>query len=263
MVLNNKERILRRKLNTFFAVGMLLLYCIFCFVLVPLGNMFANDIEYMNTALPSVIEYIYDLVEIIAIALAYAVSIYSIYRYGMEKIEVPAIIFSAITLFKYISNVFMTWSDVGLNSIDIWSDIISISPFLLELLQYFVVVHIASKILSNHRDIIAKKSKAEKKIGIQPGGDGIYPFKSLFNLGNPMIKSAFWAGIIVAATKVAQRIFYDMFLTIMTGVPQLSEIPGMIIYYSSDILCGLACYFAVIWLLMLFLEKKLRRELYE
>ncbi len=242
---------------------MAFLYCVYCFALVPLGNILANNIQYMDTVLPTVVEYIYDLVEIVAISLAYAVSIYSIYRYGVGRIGIPAIIFSLVTLFKYVINVLMTWLDNGFE-IKVWSDIRSILvPMFFELLQYFVVILIAYRILSAYLDLVDKKRKADRKLGNKPITDGIYPLRSFIDLGNPMIKGAFWAGVIVAATKVAQRIFYDILYTIMYGIPQLSEIPGMIIYYSSDILCGVACYFAVIWLLMLFLEKKLKRELYE
>ncbi len=242
---------------------MTLLYCLYCFALVPLGNMYANNIQYMDTVLPTVVEYIYDLVEIVAIALAYAVSIYSVYRYGVGKIGAPAIIFSLVTLFKYLSNLLMTWFDNGFE-IKVWSDIRSILvPMFFELLQYFVVLLIAYKILSAHLDFVEKKRKTDKRLGIKPSGDGIYPFRSFVDRDNPLIKGAFWAGVIVAATKVAQRILYDVLYTVMFGIPQFSEIPGMIIYYFSDILCGAACYFAVIWLLMLFLEKKLKRELYE
>lgn len=242
---------------------MILLYCLYCFALVPLGNMYANNIQYMDTVLPTVIEYIYDLVEIVAISLAYAVSIYSIYRYGVGKTGTPAIIFSLVTLFKYLSNLLMTWLDNGFD-INAWSDIRSILvPMFFELLQYFIVLLIAYKILLKYLDLADKKRKADKRLGAKPSGDGIYPFRSFVDIGNPLIRGAFWSGIIVAATKVAQRIFYDILYTVMYGIPQLSEIPGMIIYYSSDILYGVACYFAVIWLLMLFLEKKLNRELYE
>ena len=242
---------------------MALLYCLYCFALVPLGNMYANNIQYMDTVLPTVVEYIYDLVEIVAIALAYAVSIYSIYRYGVSRIGLPAIIFSLVTLFKYLANVLMTWINNGFD-ITVWSDIRSVLvPLFFELLQYFVVLLIAYRVISNHLEFVAQKQKAERKLGAMSVGDGIYPFRSFIDLNNPVIKSAFWAGVIVATTKVAQRVFYDILYTIMYGIPQLSEIPGMIIYYSSDILCGVACYFAVIWLLMLLLEKKLKRELYE
>ncbi len=243
---------------------MTFLYCLYCFVLVPLGNMYANDIQYMDTVLPTVIEYIYDLVEIIAIALAYAVAVYSIYRYGVGRIGAPAIIFSGVTLFKYVSNVFMTWKDVGFDEGDLWSDIRSILiPMLLELLQYFVVLLIAYKILSKHFDFIEGKRRADKRLGRKTSGDGIYPFKSLFDLKNPMLKCGLWAGIIVAITKVAQRILYDVLYTVMFGLPRLAEIPVMIVYYVSDVVFGAACYFAFVLILMLFLEKKLKRELYE
>lgn len=242
----------------------MLLYCLYCFVLVPLCNMYANDVQYMDTILPTVIEYIYDLVEIVAIALAYAVSIYSIYGYGVGRIAMPAVIFSAVTLFKYVVNVVMTWKDIGFDVSDLWSDIRSILiPLFLELLQYFVVLLIANKVLSKHLDFMEEKRKAEQRLGRKVSGDGVYPLKSLFDLKNPIIKIAFWSGVIVAITKVAQRILYDVIWSVMFGLPHPSEIPGMIIYYSADILCGVACYFAVIWILMLFLEKKLKRELYE
>ena len=243
---------------------MTLMYCLYCFVLVPLCNMYANNIQYMDTVLPTVIEYIYDLVEIIAIALAYAVSVYSIYRYGVSKIAAPAIIFSSVTFFKYVSNLIMTWKDIGFGTDDLWSDIRSILiPLLLELLQYFVVLLIAYKTLSGHLDFINGKRKAEKRLGRETGGDGIYPFKSLFDLTNPMLKCALWAGVIVAVTKVAQRILYDVLYTVMFGLPRLAEIPVMIVYYVSDIVFGAACYFAMVLILMLLLEKKLKRELYE
>lgn len=254
----------RKKLNIFFAVCVAVLYCIYCFALIPLWKMYANDVLYMDTVLPEIVEYAYDLVELAVIALAYAVSVYSVYSYGLGGTWISALIFGVGTLFKYAVNLCATWLDIGFDADSLLSDISSVAlPMLLELLQYFIVLLIAYRILSKYREHIKKREKAARARGEEPAAESLYPFENLIDFKNPAVRCALYSGIVVAVSKVAQRIVYDIFYTLMYGLPDTSEIPVMTVYYLSDIIVGIAVYFAVVFLLILFFEKRLKRELYE
>ena len=252
----------RASLNLFFGIGALIFYCLYCFALIPLWRYCANDIQYMNTALPEVIEIIYDLVELAVISAAYAVSIYSVYNYGIGDTFITAGIFAAVTFFKYAINLVMSWIDAGFD-VDVASDAVSVLvPLCLELLQYFIVLLIANKIISRYKDSVKLRLAAAKRLGAQVEISKPYPFATLVEFKNPLLKSALAAGICIAVSKVGQRIVYDLFYSLMYGAPRLAEIPVMIVYYLSDVLTGVACYFIAVWLLMLFFETKFKRELY-
>lgn len=249
----NNERPSAKKLNIFLGIGMIALYVLFCFCLVPLWRMLASDVAYMDTVLPDVVEFLFDVTELCAISLGYAVSVYIIYRFGVSGSAVSAAIFGCATLFKYAANLVMSWADAGfiIRSVtnDIWSSII---PLLLELLQYFIVIRLAISAFGDRLDAVKKHNRLSKKLGYDEADydKGIYPFKSMFDLENPMLRTAFRAAVVVVVTKVLSRIVFDIMLTLAEGLPSLEEIPLMLVYYVSDAIPGVICYFVIILVLM-------------
>lgn len=240
---------------------MLALCCLYCFVLVPLSLRFATDVVYASTALPTVIEMIYDTVEVIAISLAYAVVIYSIYRYTLSESTVTIVIFCLVTLFKYISNLAMDWINYGIDTDELPRDLLLILlPLLLEILQFMLVVWIANRVMVAHRAAV------QKKLSLIPSEDRaavdtdrvVYPFSGIVNMKNPIMRCAFFAGVVIIVTSVVQSVPYYFMVTFISGFPVLSVISQIL----TAAVEGVVCYLCIILLHMLFFEQKTKRTLY-
>lgn len=240
---------------------MALLYCLYCFVLVPLSIRFANDVVYADTALPTVIEIIYDTVEVLAISLSYAVLIYSVYRYGLSGSVASMIVFCVITLFKYFANLSMDWINYGFDVSELAGDLfVILLPFLLEILQYFAVVLISHKIISSY---VTAKEKRNLQL-IENGKEelsenfGVYPFSGVVNMKNPIMKVAFWSGVVIAVTSTLQSVPFYFMVTYLAGFPLFSVLSQII----TSAIEGVVCYFAVILLEMMFFEQRTKHDLY-
>ena len=260
--MDKKELKLRRKLNIFFAISMILLYCLYCFVLLPLDISFANNKVLQDTILPNLIEIIYDIVEIVAISIAYAVSAYSIYRYGISKTWPSMILFVCITLFKHLSNVAMDWMNGYFYADRVLNDLLIVAqPLLFESLQYFLVIWISNKIITESKEGMSEARKLAKKLGKseQSSDYGFYPFKSIFNIHNPMMKTAFWAGIVIIITSLLQSIPFFIEVFSIEGFAAM----WILSYILTTVVHGAACYFVMILLFVLFFQAKFKRELYE
>lgn len=254
--------VLRRKLNIFFAICMTALYSLYCFVLVPLSIMYSNDVVYKDTLLPTVTEIIYDAVEIIAISLGYAVSVYSIYRYGLSKTVPSMILFCVITLFKYVSNLLMDWRGGDFLVSRLASDIVVILiPLLLEILQYFIVIWITNKVIISHEEkMTARKRTAETGESLNTDRDmGVYPFRGAIDKSNPLMRIALWAGLVIIITGLLQSIPYFYIVSSAYGFPIWSVISHVL----TVTLEGILCYFTMLTLWILFFQYKNKRELYE
>jgi len=246
--LNNVDVTKRRKLNIGLALGMLILYSLYCFVLVPLGISVSNNVMYSDTVLPNVIEIVYDIVEIMAMSLGYAVTAYSIYSFTTVRSWPSMIIFCGLTVFKYVSNLAMDWIGGSYVPNNVLHDVAVITaPLLLEILQYFVVVWIASRVISNfHRG--RGKGKAQY--------ENIYPFKRMLDMSNPMMKISFYVAVVIAVTSVLQSIPYYVELFSITGFI-LSMILSQLV---ASVIHAVICYFVMRALTVCTIRKDLKRS---
>lgn len=249
---------LRARLNVFLAVVMGLIYCLYCFALVPLSLRLSSDIVYSSSALVTVIEVIYDTAEIIAISLGYAVLIYSVFRYGLSDSIPTVIIFCAVTLFKYVANLCMDWINYGFSTESLGKDILVILlPFLLEVLQFLAILLISHRVISGYREVYRRVQEVQTL----PSEDdeGVYPFSGAVNRKNPLMRAALYSGIVVVITCILQSVPYYFMVSYIYGafpfVSAISQIVGSVIE-------GVVCYFAVILFLMLFFEQRVKRRLY-
>lgn len=250
----------RVKLNIGLALCMTLIYAIYCFVLVPLTISLSVNVMYSDTLLPTVLEIIYDAAELLAMCIGYAASIYAIYAFGVREAIPSMIIFCALTLFKYISNIVMDMANGNLDfevlfSEELWALIL---PVVLELIQYFVVVIIAKKVISAHKKIISNRNKSLVALGREvPQGDGIYPFSNgIFDKKNPMVRMTFWVSMVVLITSSVQAVPYFLILSYIQGFNILQ-----VLSYLAEVCVRFALsYVAVIFILKLLLSKRNKRQ---
>lgn len=247
----NNEKNSVKKLNILLAVGMSVLYTLYCFVLVPLYRMLESDIRFSDTVLPIVAEVLFVIVELLAISVGYAVSIYIIYRFGKSERHLPALLFCGATLYKLAVNLLMSWMDEGfmIDSVtnDVWAALII--PLVLELVQYFIVIRLAMSALGDRVGTAYMQGKGDSD-------EGVFPFGKMLDIDNPMIRTAFYAAIVVFASKLLSRMVYDIVLTVAYGLPSAGEIPLMIIYYISDVFPGVICYLAMLFIFMTLFSRR-------
>lgn len=70
----------------------------------------------------------------------------------------------------------------------------------------------------------------------------LYPFRKPYEAGNPLLACSLRLGIVFSAVQVVQRVIYDIVYSIENGLPALSEIPVMLLYYTFDLLTGVLIY---------------------
>lgn len=256
--MKNREVDLRKRLNIFLAVVMGLIYCLYCFVLVPLSLRLASDVVYSSSAVVTVIEVIYDIAEIIAISLGYAALIYSMFRYGLSDSIPTVIIFCCVTLFKYVANLCMDWVNYGFDIQSLGRDILVILlPFLLEVLQFLAIMLISHRVISRYREVYGRADG--DSCGTCKDDEGVYPFSGVVNRKNPLMRVSLYSGMVVIITCILQSVPYYFTVSYIYGefpfVSVLSQILGSVIE-------GVVCYFAVILFLMMFFERRVKMRLY-
>lgn len=248
----------------FMAVMLFVLYSIYCFVLLPLNTYFDSNIVYADTLLPTVMEFIYTTVELFALSFGFASVIYITYRFGYAKCKRIFVIIFVASLYKYVANTVVAWIDGGFHSDELLSDILNVVIYTsLDILQALIVGFIAYKIIKKFDDRygVAKKS-AEKLNENYPERDaGVYPFAGLFDFKNPLLKSAFSGGILVAAVKMLMRLWYDIIYTFYYGLPGgFTEVLFIISNYLFDCIAGVLCYFIIIFTVLKFFDLYLRHK---
>ncbi len=256
--LNSKDTELRKRLNIFLVFSMGALYALYRFVLVPLYSSYSNDIQYMNTVLPMIMQTLYQISEIIAISIGYAVTVYSVYRYGMNNTTPTFVIFSAVTVLQLFAGYLMSFS----GEIGIIDMAVLFLPMALMLLQYFIVVLIASKTFERYGEMLKRKNNSARVLGenVSDSDVGVYPFKSVFDKTNPMIHVSFWGAVVVLVTSIVNILPSFVIYSIRYSYVFWNMLIERTVV--SLLLCVI-CYFVTVYMLMLFFEKKIKRELYD
>lgn len=88
----------------------------------------------------------------------------------------------------------------------------------------------------------------------------VYPLKKFYDKENPLLRCTLFLGIIFSSIQILQRILYDVNYSVEAGaLPPLSDVPIMIAYYLYDILISIAFY-TLARLLYRFLFKKAKQD---
>lgn len=212
-------------------------------ILSPIYMQVGNDVVYMYTVLPIILNYAILLFETMYLALIFAGVAYSAYAVnnGTEK-KIPNIVYPLSLVFvKHSLNLLVS------SIIDSYIDITFDIPVTLMLMFVDVLIIAVVAIIANHKSKlhfarvkrIMKATKYLDTVDLDTSLD-IFPFGGFFNLKNPVIISIISGAIITTTAMIIQRLYADIFVL---GAPStFFEVAEMLIAYFLDILLGLAGY---------------------
>lgn len=225
-----------------YIISLLLIVLTSC-VLSPIYMQVGNDIVYMYTVLPIILNYAILLFETMYLALIFAGVANSVYAInnGTEK-KIPNVVYPLSLVFiKHTLNLLV--SSIIDSYIDVTFDLlVTIMLMCVDALIIAVVWIIANRKSKLHFAKVKKIMKAAKYLDTVDYDDSldIFPFGGFFNLKNPIIISIISGAIITTASMILQRLYADIFIL---GVPgTFFEVAEMFIAYIMDILLGLAGY---------------------
>lgn len=237
---NNKSRIPPHL--PIYIISLLLIVLTSC-ILSPIYMQVGNDIVFMYTVLPIILNYAILLFETMYLALIFAGVAYSAYAInkGTEK-KIPNIIYPLSLVFiKHVLNLLV--SSIIDSYIDVMFDLpVTIMLMFVDALIIAVVCIIANRKTKLHFARVKKIMKAAKYLDTADYDDSldIFPFRGFFDLKNPIIISIISGAIITTVSMILQRLYADIFVL---GAPvNFFEIAEMFIAYLADILLGLAGY---------------------
>ena len=125
MVLTEKEKNIKKTLLVVAAVSFAVFYSLYSWVILPRYIASLYNIVYENSAVPDILNYSANAVEMMGLAVFYGVLCYGMYRLGHKKMRSMIFLFIGANLYKYASNMIMTWIDGGRIPLDFGVDIIN------------------------------------------------------------------------------------------------------------------------------------------
>ena len=241
----------KKRLLRILIVSCITLFSLYCFILAPLYTYLSSDVLFMDTIIPTLLDFVIGLVDILAYTVCFATVIYSIYLFSL-KASKGFIITVAIAIFlKYTANFFMTLILDGAIEIN---DISSVFIYyVLDMIWLTVITLATNKILRGYYERRASVGKAAANLSIKLGDEyEVFPFKKLIDKNNPLHRSALVMAILMGTVHMLTRIIYDLFIGLPTS---LADALWMVTYYLSDIVSAFIMYVIALFLFMKYNDK--------
>lgn len=209
------------------------------FILLPLNISMSNNIIYQLSAFPLILSFLSTLTELLVFWIALAVLVYAISTIGFRSCRSLMIIYGASIFYKHAVNLIIDSVTKG----EFISSLLGSTAF-----NVFIELAIAAfAILFTRRFITVNAGLAIKE------RVALFPFERLFDLDNPVQKSAFVASLAITVPRIFSRIIYD----IVIGLPSdLKDALWMVAYYLLDVVTGVIGYLIMILLIMSFRQKQ-------
>lgn len=235
MVFSKNELLARTRGYVAMAAILFGLYTLMCAVIYPFCVMTSNDFLYDATIVPELLDYLYKVLELVAISCAYAFIIFTVFSYTLKGSLGGLLIFFGATVYKSALNMLADWAMNGSVpvdwTIDIWD---ALFYTLLETLVLVIVLFVIFK--------ISQLRRGDKK-GYLSLIDGEYPYSSVFAIKNYYLRAAFGCAIAVFASKVFGRLYNDLQSIVFWGLPK-EGITWVImgLSYLLEAVSGVLCY---------------------
>lgn len=242
MKLSQKDKNFKKKLYVAFAIAGIVLYGLYCFVLLPSYFTVVNDIAY-DKVVSEILYFVGRVVEILAISGFCATVIYGVYRFGASNFLGGYFIFCGMSLYKYTANVAVDWITEGSIPVDFWQDILFAVGYAVgEIVPYVIAFFIVRGIIKNYREEASLLQKADR-------GNKPLPFEGLFGFSNCLLSSAFVCAVTVLVTKLGGQLIYDLQTVVF-----VTNVPLMILDYLTNVIFAVLCYFVIILVISVFGE---------
>ncbi|MBR3686405.1 MAG: hypothetical protein IKL66_02840 [Clostridia bacterium] len=247
MKLDDNKKALRKKLYLFSAIALAAIYTLNGLVVSPIYIGVISDIMYDGSVLVDILFYLRRLLELVAVAVAYAIFIYGIYRFALSNFKGGVGIFMGATLYKYSLNAIVDWVNNGGIPTTWLVDILYVLYYsILEILQLALVLAIVCALISRHWRAV----EFCKKVGKDHLIPEIFPFKKLYDKENCLLRSTLACSIVILLISLMTQAINDI-LTIEKILDPLL----MIVAYLAEVVLAVICYFIMFLALNLCADK--------
>lgn len=225
------------------------IYSINGFAITKVMEIMSNNVVYAETAIPTLLDFLGELLEIGAISLFYAVLLLAVYKWGTERAGKVFVMFGIATFYKYCTTVIMGW--IGNGSVPLlWLlDVVWILIYMgLELIQLMIIYKISKKIIlkfTEERSFVQKAANrmTSSNVDVPPHA---YLFEKVFDKKNCLLKSAYICALVTYIAKFAGTLISDVLVIIESGFPkEPTTWLFLAIVYIAQIIFGFMCYFFV------------------
>lgn len=228
-------------------------FSLYSIAFLPLYLTLNADILYQNEIITIVVYYLMKAAELIGMVISTAIIIYSLYLIQIKETINLCLIFTVVTLYKYITNYVVTAIISGGISLTFYKDMNFISTIIsvfLEALLLFLIVFFSHKIINNIKKRYKISRIAAKKAGVEAMDyrSLFFPFQKLLNRKNPIQNAA----LLCSGIFLAKNYIEWIILFIYDGVNNLGMY-GVISYVStviSEFVATVIIYFIIIYTLV-------------
>ena len=229
------------------------LYTLMCCVIYPLCITMSEDILYDATYIPELLEYLYKILELVAVSSSLALLTFCIFAYTLRHSFGGVLVLFGATVYKYIMNMLADWAMSGSIPMEwIWDVIDSVFYVVLEAVLLFAVILAIV--------LISRKRRGDSG-GYLPVKEGEYPFSNVLDLRNYYLRSAFACAVIVFASKLFGRLSNDVFSVINYGFPE-QGVTWLImsLAYIFETASGVLCYAVIALIISRILNSALKKS---
>ena len=262
MARSPKSVTLRRMLKLVLLVSVLG-FGIKALILHPVFIQLDSNVVYKDAWYTNVLYYLIDggLIDLAVFSVCYPAALYAVWKDGMKRAKVVPIVFSLVTLGKFLINYFMTCIMEGSTALSvkgILRDLGLISILLLmELVQFWLPIVVLCRL---------KRRREEREAAIELGyalngaasPAPVLPISRLLSFRNPLQVSAFLYSIILF---LGLEISYHTYqLTLYSYYGETDGWLGMLLNLMTDLAFGVALYFIALLLFNRFHSRESANE---
>ena len=206
------------------------IYAIYGCLLAPLYQFLCTDVAWSSTIWLDIVDFFFNLFEVLGISASFGFLIHGIYRYTAAKCRPLYIMIGGALLFKYICATVAV--SIVNGSLDLTADFTSFAlSIVIELAELVFVVLLAHKLISTLQNENLKLKSAAAVLGKEytPRGE-FFPFSNLFNRTNPLQRSAFWGMIAVTALRLISYLIGELAFSLIGYGFSAGDIPVLLLY---------------------------------
>ena len=226
-------------------------YAVVC---TPIFHVISSDPLLTETVYPLLLDFSMQFLNFLCYWCAFSYVIYAFFRFGFDRGYAFPLLYAVVVLIRYPINLASGFCMMGLPTV---------SDFLSNYLPY-LLIDIVLDLLWMLILLLVLRTVHKKQPYVQRSRRGgvlfaNVPFSGMFQLKNPVQRTALWAALIPAAVQLLSRVVFD----VAWGAPSgLTDLLWMITYYALDSAYALIGFFVIVlWINhFYFSEEKARME---
>jgi len=242
------QKIHSNRLTILVALITFITFSLYTLVLLPLYLTLNSNIIYQSGLIVSILLYAMKTLELIGMLASYGIIIYSLYVTDLKSTIKISAVFLGVTLYKYITNLLVSWFMSGGIPANFISDM-SFTSFLislaLETLKLAFIVFISFKIKSSakKRMYYTHTTEADDIDAEDDIHSFSFPLRKIFNKKNPVQVSILICAILFMVEKIIQYLRFYIYY-------QLGSVPVYLVMFVSELVLAVIMYFFILYILI-------------